>query len=151
MNCPIQKKQGEEILLDYCSGRLHPDRTAEVEAHAKICTECSQWIANQSAVWSALDDFAAPAVSPEFQARVYQQLEAEPSGGSWKHLWLSAWKPTLAAAAVAAALVVGVMIRTVPVPEPSKKASIESVDMDQVENALDDLDLLTPGDGASRL
>lgn len=165
----MQNKQDEEILLHYCSGRLATDRAAEVEIHAKTCAQCARWIANQNAVWNALDDFTAPAVSPEFQARVYQRLEAEPSGSwwkqgfkqEWKQKWFSAWRPALAMVAVAAALAVGVMVRQPQILQPPTKASMETVDMyqvdmdqvnmDQVEHALEDLDLLTPRAGASRL
>ena len=145
MTCPKQKKQDEQILLEYCSGTLDERRSGEVRNHAAECAECAAWIAEQRAAWSALDEFAAPSVSPGFNARLYRRIEQQQRGGWWKQFWHAAWKPTLATAAAGAALAIGLMV---PVPrsgDAPTKASVESVDMDQVEHALDDLDLLTPG------
>ena len=103
MMCPLDKERDEQILLEYCSGGLDENRTAEVKAHAQECTACAAWIREQQMVWSALDDFAAPVVSPEFNARVYQRI-GEQSGSFWQRIWHTAWNPVLATAAVAAAL-----------------------------------------------
>ena len=145
MICPKQNKQDEQILLEYCSGKLDEHRFREVENHAAECAACAAWIAEQRALWSALDEFRAPQVSPEFNARLYQRIEERQRGGWWKQFWRTAWKPTLATAAAGAALAIGLTVSVPRSSDPPKKASVESVDMDQVEHALEDLDLLTPG------
>lgn len=150
MTCPLDKERDEQILLEYCSGGLDEIRTAEVKAHAQECTACAAWIGEQQMVSSALDDFAAPVVSPEFNARVYQRID-EQSASFWQRIWHAAWKPVLATAAVAAALALGMMVNVPSANDAPKKASVESVDMDQVEHALDDLNLLMPSNAGDRL
>jgi anti-sigma-K factor RskA len=150
MKCPIEDNKDEQILLDYCCGGLEESRAAEIETHARECAACSAWIAEQRAVWSALDDFTPPEVSPEFNALVYQKIEAQ-QGGWWKHLWRAAWKPALATAAVGAALLIGMIVNVHHPADAPTKASIDNVDIEQVEHALDDLNLLMPGDSGGRL
>jgi len=145
MICPKQNKQDEQILLEYCSGTLDEHRSAEVRNHAAECAECAAWIADQRVVFSALEEFAAPEVSPEFNARLYAGIEEQQRAGWWKQFWRTAWKPALATVAAGVALAIGLMVSVPHSGTPPKKASVENVDMDQVEHALEDLDLLTPG------
>ena len=150
MTCPVKNKQDEQILVEYCAGALDAGRAAAVESHAAGCAECAAWIAGQRAVWSALDNFAAPEASPEFSARLYGRIEEEQRGGWWKRFWRTAWKPALATSAAGAALAIGLMVSVPRWADSPKKASVESVDIEQVEHVLEDLDLLTPGAGGSR-
>lgn len=151
MTCPIQNKRDEQILVEYCAGTLEAGGVRQIEGHISECAECTEWIASQSAVWSALDDFAAPAVTPDFNARLYQRIEREREGGRFRRFWHAAWKPALVTVAAGLALAIGLGIRVPHSGDIPTKASVENVDIYQVEHVLEDLDLLTPTDDGSRL
>ena len=71
MNCPLLKDEGAEYILDYCSGRIEAARAASLERHLSDCGECREVVAAQRAVWTALDEFEAMEVSPDFDRRLY--------------------------------------------------------------------------------
>jgi anti-sigma factor RsiW len=149
MKCP--NKLDEQILVEYCSGTLDARRASEVEGHAAQCAECAASIAEQNSVLNVLDDFTVPQVTPEFNARLYARIEQEQRGRWWKQFWHTAWKPALATVGVGAALVIGLTVNVPQASDAPRKGSVESVDMDQVEHALEDLDLLSPGSGGNKL
>ena len=57
MNCPLHVNEGAEILLDYCTQRMDPDRAVDFRLHVAECGDCKQVVEAQEAVWSALDSF----------------------------------------------------------------------------------------------
>jgi len=105
-----------------------------------------------------LDEWTPAEVSPGFDARLYARIAQETAASPWMKLWRSIaapavpfafWKPALIAAVACAVLAVGFLIRvpSVRVPEgrdSSPQIRIESVDADQMEKTLEDLDMLTP-------
>jgi len=155
MNCPIQNEETAELLLAYTARRLDPSKTAMLETHMDVCPQCAEFRAGQELVWQALDAWEAPPVTPDFNRRLYQRIEAEAAEPWYKRLFTSPmamWKPVLPLAA-ACLLVVGAFVMDHPVPstqpasQPTFRVSV--TDADQVENALDDLQLLRQLDSSA--
>ncbi len=139
MTCPTTNKQNAEILLEYCAGTLDPDRTLEFEKHAADCTECGRQVASQRALWETLDQWTPAEISPDFDARLYARIAREEAAPRWRRWFTWGWKPALVTAGAGAAIVIGLFVRQ---PQPPSRTDI--VDIDQVEHALEDLDMLTP-------
>jgi anti-sigma factor RsiW len=155
MDCVKRTKSGAETLLDYCSGALEPARTAELERHIENCPECFRAVEAQRELWETLDRWKAPVVSADFNARLYARIARENETPAWRR-WMrrltqpavpyALWKPA-ALAAACAALAVGFLVSTPPVmhaPVPASQMETEHVDIEQVANALEELDLLMP-------
>jgi hypothetical protein len=141
MICLSKNEQGAELLAGYLSRTLDAPRMAELGRHIQECADCR----GLASVWERLDEFAVPEVSPGFDARLYARIaseEARVSLLSWRR-WL--WRPIapLAAAAAVVALVLG-FLHVPGTPHSAKQAS--KVEIEQVAQAVDDLDLLTPID-----
>jgi len=143
MKCPIGSHEQQELLLAYCAGeRNTPDRAA-LEKHLEICAACRELVAGQRAVWSALDVWEAPAVSADFNRKLFARIEQEVSWRDrllrpFRPLWIR-WTVPFAAAACLA-IMVGIMLNRPPaVPQfgPAEVAQPE-----QIEHALDDMQLL---------
>jgi len=143
MICLSKHQQGAELLASYLAKTLNADRMAELDGHIRECADCR----GLATVWERLDEFAVPEVTPGFDARLYARIAAEEARGlDWRR-WL--WRPMapLAAAGAVAALALylhplGTPLRGIPdVSKQANKAEIE-----QVAQALDDLDLLIPID-----
>lgn len=157
MNCPLQTNEGADLILDYCANRLEADHALQFERHVKGCEECGRVVSAQRAVWEALDSYQALPVSEDFDERLWRKIEAAESRNWWQKLmdgpalgWSSlfSWKPAMVTASACAA-VFAVMVFTQPstnveqTPVVVEKAMVErTVDLDQVEGAIDDLDML---------
>ncbi|MBZ5678245.1 MAG: zf-HC2 domain-containing protein [Acidobacteriia bacterium] len=149
MICLSKNEQGAELLANYLAKTLDAPRTAELARHIQECSDCR----GLASVWERLDEFAVPEVSPGFDARLYARIAREEARLSLRTTWKSwrrwLWPPVapLAAAAAVAALVLFLQVPGTPDaakqanPTQSSKAEIE-----QVAQAVDDLDLLTPID-----
>src|SRR5271170_3818166 len=123
MSCPIYSKE-REIVLEYCAGSLDAGRLATFEQHLTQCGECSQMVAEQRQVWESLDLWTAPAVSDDFDARLYARIAQEAAAPAWRPWlswqWLSRimhpvtpgaiWKPAMSVIAAGAVLTVGLMM-----------------------------------------
>jgi hypothetical protein len=119
-------------------------------------------MAEQAAVWAALDEFVPPAVSPDFDARLYARIARAKDEG-WTALfgrWLgSGWRPAMALSVVCAAVLMTVVVRApqetrVPGMPPAvvEKAQAEPVDVETLEAALEDLEMLKLVDaGAAKI
>jgi hypothetical protein len=154
MNCPTKRNEDAEILLDYCAQTLSPLQTAEFELHLKQCADCSRLVEAQQEVWGALEAWTPPPVSINFDARLYARITQEQAAPAWRQ-WLSRifqpplpypfWKSAIPLTAACALLTVTLYVRTpdaATVPQPQLHA--DKVDIEQVEQALEDFDILTP-------
>jgi anti-sigma-K factor RskA len=163
MNCARNSKE-REIVFDYCAGALDAARAAEFERHMEQCGDCLRAVAEQRQVWEALDHWTAPAVSGDFNARLYARIATEETAPAWQK-WLRSifppaspagfWKPAVSLAAACAVLTIGLMVHG-PKPAPdsapiqpeqfaTQPAQVAThVDIEQVANALDELDVLAP-------
>jgi anti-sigma factor RsiW len=154
MNCPIQTKTSAE-LIDYCAGRLAPERAEAVEAHARGCPACRELIGSQRAVWQALEHWVAPPVSNHFDRQLYARIDAEErSSGAiakWARAAVARWSPfswrmPVAVAAMCAAVALAIVVempanRSGP-PPAEPQARMEHVDIEQIERTLDDMTML---------
>jgi len=149
-------------VTGYFAGTLDPSVAQEIGAHIRECAECHGEVEAQRAVWDALDAWTPVEVSGDFDARLYARIAAEQTGPSWLR-WLRRtfqpatpsvwWKAGVSLAAAGAALSLALMIGHLPnrTEVMEQKATVaksvpasEDVDLQQVQQALDDLDILTP-------
>ena len=148
MNCPIQTEETAELLLAYTARRLDPAKTALLENHMNVCAQCAEFRAGQEMVWQALDAWEAPGVTPDFNRRLYQRIEAEAAAPWYKRLFqtpIAMWKPAIPLAAAGLMVVAGFVFdhpaaNNQPNTPPSIRVSV--TEAEQVESALDDLQLL---------
>jgi anti-sigma factor RsiW len=139
MMCPTKDKQNAKILLEYCAGTLDPDRALDFEKHAAECAGCGREVASQRALWQTLDQWTPAEISPDFDARLYARIAREDAAPLWKKWLVWGWKPALVTAAAGAAILIGLFMR-----QPQPPSRTDTVDIEQVEHVLEDLDMLTP-------
>jgi hypothetical protein len=152
MNCPLQVPEDAQVLLDYGARKLDAARTAILEGHLEICPSCREFALGQRALWETLDTWEAAPVSRDFDRRLYRRIEQEVS---WWQALLHAFRPGTArpslfrrglpVAAAAFLLVVAGLLIEQPAdsPPPIKdRAKVESVQPEQVEQALDAMEML---------
>jgi anti-sigma factor RsiW len=172
MICIKDHQHGAEILTDYCAGTLDSVRASEFGMHLQECAECRKLAEAQSAVWEMLGTWKPDEASPDFDARLYARIARERTEPAWlqwtRRIFQPAmprpfWKPIASVAALAVVLLLAVHRMpdsTVRVPgDPvrqarvnSEKLNSEKIDVDQVEQALEDLDVLAPaGQPSSKL
>ena len=154
MNCPTKRNEDAEILLDYCAQTLSPMQTAEFEIHLQQCADCSRLVEAQKEVWGALEAWTPVPVSVNFDARLYARIAKEQTAPAWQ-LWLRRifqppvpyplWKSAVPLIAACAVLAAGLAVR-MPDATNAKHQQLraDKVDIEQVEQALEDLDILTP-------
>lgn len=164
MICIKDHQQGAEILMDYCARKLDPARSAEFGKHLQECAECRQLTAAQSAVWEMLDSWTPTEVSADFDAKLYARIAQERTAPAWRQ-WTRRifrpavprpfWKPVASIAAVGAVLFLAVhrmpdaAVRVPNDPAHAVQLSSERIDVDQVEQALEDMDVLAPAGQSS--
>ena len=128
MRCQLEFDRSEELIVGYGARTLDPGAAAAFERHIVSCAGCRAAAALQKAVWAALDESQYLRVSPDFDRRVFERIAAAERRGQW--LW-QVLVPVAASIALAAVL----LLRQPPPTQPA-------VQMEQVEHALDDMDLL---------
>jgi anti-sigma factor RsiW len=160
MECVTKMKDGADVLIDYASGALNAGRAAEFEQHIAGCPACRDLVEAQRGLWRTLDAWPAPEVSPQFDARLYARIAQEDALPAWKQ-WvrrifqpavpMATWKPAVSLAAACAILTVALATEMQHVQLPQQKAQApqvrveRAVDIEQVADALDDLEILVPG------
>jgi anti-sigma factor RsiW len=124
----------------------------EVDRHVESCAECRRLVEAQRSVFAALDAFAAPEVSAGFDRKLYARIAAE-KPAFWRR-WLPVtpiawWKPAVPVALAALALSALFVVRSSNSSTPQQQPAIGKADVEQVEQALDDMDLLAPATSSS--
>ena len=152
MICFTNRKEGTEILLDYMSGTLDPARSAELDRHVEVCAECRKLVEAQRTVFSALEQFTAPEVSADFDKKLYARIAADKSS-FWQRLLpatpIAWWKPAVPVALAALALSTILVLKTEHPGPAQNQPGIGQADVEHVEQALDDMDLLAPANASS--
>lgn len=130
MTCLRENENGADLLIGFLERTLPEAQRNELVAHAAVCSECGEMLAVQA----TLDAYEAPEVSPSFDAQLYARISAD------KRPWwqFAGWKMAIPAA-MAAMLAVGVWIR-----QPDPVTVNNPQDVQQLEQALEDLELLMP-------
>jgi hypothetical protein len=147
MQCPTQHGDNMGILLDFCARRLSAARTLEIERHLELCAACRQAVESQQSVWNLLSEWEPEPTSADFDRRLYQRLE-EPERTAWlvrlTGYVRAVWKPAIPVLLTAATALTFVFVREPePAPAPApRSAAVETLDVNQVEQTLDDLNML---------
>jgi anti-sigma factor RsiW len=148
--------ENADALLQFAAGRLDAEATARLERHMEVCPACREFAGGQRAVWEALGAWESSPVSPDFDRRLYRRIEREVS---WWDRALRPFRPALIrrglpiAAAAGLALMAGIVVdrSTVVRPAPETPSiQVESLRPDQVESALEDMEMLREINGLVR-
>ena len=157
MHCPFKagEKTGEvyreasEAIIAYGAGTLPAAGNHAFRQHLETCALCKGAVEAQREVWSALDAWTPAPVPANFDERVYARIDAYQQQSWWhrtvtRAVW--SWKPAMPVAVACTVLVAAFLLNS---PEPkhlpaeSVQHALDSgVDVQQVERALDDLDML---------
>jgi hypothetical protein len=141
--CPLQNGNGAELVLAYCAQTLAQDECAAFERHMLACAGCRELAAAQQAVWSALDAWTPEPISSNFDEKLYQRIVVEEQSPWWQRLFRANWslRPAMPVAAACGVLIAAFLLRG-PQPVPAPQSPSQPVRMEQVERALDDIDML---------
>lgn len=165
--CIRNDPRGQQLLTGYCAGTLDPAVAAGIENHIRECAPCRELVEAQRSVWDMLDAWKPSEVSADFDARLYARIAEEQAVPAWQQpLWkrwigrivrpavpYAWWKPVasvgLAAGIVSVALMLHPADRNAPpvseaAPVVTASTLPDGVDLQQVQQALDDLEVLTP-------
>jgi anti-sigma factor RsiW len=154
-HCPT-----EEVLLDYTAGRLDRAQSALFERHAEKCARCAALRTAQAAVWRSLDEWKPAPVGAGFNRELWRRIDSDARVSSRRRRFAEAvrfsfWKP-VAPLAVAVALTVAGFVLDHPGKRPEKPLTntaasiiVTASDADQLERALDDIQLLHEVDAES--
>jgi len=149
MICPLENPENTQVLLDYGARKLDSAHTAILERHMEHCPSCREFAAGQRALCEAMDSWEAPPVSQDFNRRLYRRIDQEVSvwdmlARPFRPLFVRRGLPVAAAACLL--VMAGVLIDQPPgSPAVSQKdmAQVESVQPEQVEQALDAMEMLS--------
>jgi anti-sigma factor RsiW len=139
MTCLRENPNGADLLIGYLEGTLSPEDRSALDQHAAACAECRGLLAVQQ----TLED-EVPEVSAGFDARLYAHIRHDRWSARWRR---RLWRPLLPLAAASAILAGTLWVRMpgpeAPVDDP-KQASVDRIEIEQLEQVLDDLELLMP-------
>ena len=147
MKCPIESPGGAAILLAYSSNKLEGPSRAQLAPHVESCAACREFVRAQSAVWNALDLWEAEPVSTDFDRRLYRRIEQQVS---WWDMLIRPFRPGIRhalpiAAAAGVVIMAGLLLdrpSAVPVANDDRAAQVETLQPDQVEHALAEVEML---------
>jgi anti-sigma factor RsiW len=142
--CPYENGNGAEVILAYGARTLPPDEAAAFERHLPVCASCRELAAAQQAVWSALDAWKPEPISSNFDEKLYQRILTEEQSPWWQRLFRANWslRPAMPVAAACGVLIAAFLLRN---PQPTlapPSGSQPNIRIEQVERALDDIDML---------
>jgi len=146
MACILQDRERATWLLDYCERKLPPVLAAELDRHLAVCPDCAHAVEAQRQVWAALDSWEAPEASADFNPRLYGRIGRESRRPWWQailpdtRVW--SWQPAMPLAAACLAVLAVALFRAPSSPEPGTKAKADTIDVEQVERTLHDLEML---------
>jgi hypothetical protein len=139
----MESGENRDLLLSMAAGRLDAASAAAVERHARSCAACGAFLEDQRELWTALEAWEAPPVAADFDRRLYRRIDERESRGWWTRLFAPLLRPAVPVAATACLLVVAGMIGMGPdrVTPPAADAA-QAREVELVESALEDLDML---------
>ncbi len=127
MKCPLQFDESSELIVGYSARTLDPSTALAFERHLDSCAACREAAVLQRAVWTALDEWHALPVSPDFDQRLSARI-ADTNNRAW-------WRWRFLLPITACAALWGVLLVRQPAAAPPPP-------IEQVQHALDDMDLL---------
>jgi anti-sigma factor RsiW len=140
-----------ELLLDYAAGKLKADVRAEMERHIAACPACSEYAGAQQTVWQALECWEPAEISLDFDRRLYARIEQD---ASWRTRWWTRFlqplspflRHSLPIAAAAGVVIMAGLLMNRPAAAPAspapQSAQVEALQPEQLETALDDMEML---------
>ncbi len=150
----------DEALVSYAAGRLDLQDRASVEEHLGVCAACREAASAQAEVWTALESWEAPAVSADFDRRLYARMAAE---STWQQRVRRLFRPVLVrralplAAAACLTLVAVIAVKHPATQHPATPAVTavtapreEPLRPEQLESALQDMESLQEFNGMIR-
>lgn len=143
MECPQTNDDGIELIIGYAAGTLDAEAENALELHLATCTGCRELVAAQRSVWSALEALKPLPVSSNFDEKLYQRIAQEQQLAWWQR-WFRfewSWRPAIPMAAACAVLVVAFLVRN-SAPNVPAQSTQPKLQIEQVERALDDMDML---------
>jgi anti-sigma factor RsiW len=152
MNCPLESEENSALLLAYSSGRLDAESAVQVLRHLDTCPACQSFVQSQAAVWESLDDWHAAPVSADFDRRLHERIERQMA---WWDRLLRPVRPLLSvrglpiAAAAGVLIMAGVLLErptAVLPPAIPQSAQAETLQPDQVQHAVNELEMLNQFD-----
>jgi anti-sigma factor RsiW len=142
MVCPIPGGDPAGLIVGFCAGTLEPAIEVAFERHLEQCSECASLVLAQRNVWRALDVLPSVPVSRDFDEQVYKRIAQEKTLWAQLHPSLS-WRYTAPVAAACLALAATFLVKTPPrVDVRPVPAVADAVQIEQVQHALDDMDML---------
>lgn len=149
--CPSKSSAEKARLLAYVAGRLDNQEAAKVALHLRDCKGCMQFVDEQAAVWTLLDDWTPENVQADFNRGVYASIDQcgpEPFAARFARLFTS-WIPRPALTIpFATMLLLGSFYLDRPVTKIESQSVVPTApavttnDAEQLKNAFDDLQLL---------
>ncbi len=145
MQCPMKTSAGNETLIAYGARALTPEAETEFVRHFSGCDSCRSVAEAQRTLWGTLDQWQPLAISRDFDQKLYARIEEDRQRPWFTRLfdWNWSWRPAMPVAAACTAVIAAFLIRgplldqkAGPVVQPA------NVDIEQVERALDDMDML---------
>jgi anti-sigma factor RsiW len=142
----MQEGGNAEILLDYCARKLSPAARATLDRHIEVCPACRRFRDQQQALWNALEAWEPDEASLGFDRRLAARFDEEDRRPAWAG-WFAgvSLKPAIPLAAVLCLWVIGTRWFSAHPPKPAPPdppAIVETLEVDQVETTLDDLEML---------
>jgi len=144
MECPQKAGDGSDLIIAYAARMLGPADRAALEHHLELCVSCREMAAAQRTVWSALDELTPLPVSSNFDAKLYQRIREEQHSAWWQRLFQAdwSWRPMMPVAAACAVLIIASMVKSSQPSVASPSQSQPKLQIEQVERALDDIEML---------
>jgi anti-sigma factor RsiW len=141
------QKNNPDWIVAYSAGTLDAPTQAALELHLLECPECRELAGSQKAVWAALDHWPPAPISADFDEKLYARIAQQEQESWWRRLshWDWSWRPAVPVAAACAALIAAFLLKP-PAPIPVNQAHAthapQKIQIEQVERALDDMDML---------
>jgi anti-sigma factor RsiW len=146
MNCILTPTEQENLLLGYSSAGLDAATSQAYERHLAGCEQCRTLLELQRQLDESLTDWEAPAISPDFDQKLFARIHAEQAAPLpwWKDLSVFGfgWKPLATAAVALLALVVFLTWTPEPAPIAQQADTVRAEELAEVEKSLDDFEAL---------
>ncbi|MDX2266740.1 MAG: anti-sigma factor [Bryobacter sp.] len=136
-----------DLLVRYVANQLSGEERVGFEAHLAECSACQEELAAQFELHMALERWEAPAVSPQFDAKLWAQIRAEKAQAPAWRAWLTevfgGWRgAAFAVPAFAMLLVLIFWPSQMPNSAPKSEAPIDAAELQEIERSLDDYEAL---------
>jgi len=143
--CPLEKGNNADLIVAYGARTLDPRTEAEFELHLAGCEKCRELASAQSEVWNAMDAWQPASISSDFDRKLYQRIAAEEQSTWWQLLLRAnwSWRPAMPVAAACAVVVAAFLLTNpAPTPAPPEAQNQPKLQIEQVQHALDDIEML---------